>query len=67
MNRHTKQYTRIGDGVGLWCGKKLIASSPHRSANFSMEPCECGMEVQTIGCSPETDEVQEYERKNEQT
>ena len=59
--KHTKQYARTGNGVGLLCGNKLVASSPHRSVNFSIEPCECGMEVKTVGCSPDTDKIQEYE------
>ena len=61
--KHTKRYARIGDGVELWCGNRLVAKSPHRSANFSMEPCKCGMEVKTIGSSPDTDKVLEDERK----
>ena len=65
MAKHKKLYHRFGNGVGLWCGSKLIASNPdYQYVNFSVSNCpECGMEVQTTGCSPETDKVQEFERE----
>ncbi len=59
--RHTKQYA--GNDVELRCNGKLIASSTYRGTNFSLNCPKCGMEVQTIGCSPETDKVLDYERK----
>lgn len=61
--KHKKHYKSSGTGVVLLCGNKVVAESPTRNSNFSMEPCECGMEVRTIGCSPETDEVQEIKRR----
>lgn len=57
--RHKKRYKKTGNGVALMCGDKIIASSPYRNSNFSMKPCECGMTVETIGTSPETDIVKE--------
>ena len=63
MTKHKKVYSKYGNGVELRCGEELIASNPHRGANFSFDGCPiCGMEVTTIGCSPETDKVEEYTR-----
>ncbi len=62
MPRHKKVYAKYGDGVELRCGDEIIASNPYRGANFSVSGCPlCGMEVVTIGHSPDTDEVQEFE------
>lgn len=59
--RHRKRYKNIGTGVELLCGNKVIAFDDYTYlANWQVCPCpECGMDVQTIGSSPETDKVQE--------
>ena len=59
---HTKQYSRTGTGVNLFCGKELVASSPHRDCNWHMRNCpSCGYTVITTGISPDTDIVMEAE------
>lgn len=61
--RHKKQYRRIGVGVELLCGDKIVAfNDKTRFANWQISPCECGMDVQTTGDSPETDRVEEVVR-----
>lgn len=65
MIKHKKQYARKGYGVEVRCGDTLIASSSFRFTNFSLSSCpECKMEVQTVGCSPETDKVEEFDYVN---
>lgn len=61
--RHKKLYNIYGIGVGLFCGRKKIAGNLWRDVNFQISNCpKCGMEVTTIGHSPETNEAQEYQR-----
>ncbi len=58
--KHNKRYKRTGTGVDLLCGTEVIADNPYRGTNFSVYGCPiCGMEVRTIGCSPDTDRIQE--------
>ena len=58
--RHSKRYKRTGTGVELFCSGEVIADSPYRDSNFSITNCvKCGMDVITIGHSPETDKVKE--------
>ena len=63
MNRHTKQYSRYGNGVELFCDGEIIASSSNRSTNFSISSCpKCEREVCTTGHSSKTDKVKDYKR-----
>ncbi len=58
--RHSKRYKRAGVGVELLCGTKVIAfNDTTRFANWQLSPCECGVDIQTTGNSPDTDRVQE--------
>lgn len=60
--RHKKLYKKTGEGVILTCDGEIVASAPHRGTNWTIDGCSrCGMHVRTIGCSPETDKIEEYE------
>ena len=62
--QHTKRYKRVGTGVELLCGNKVVAETDKTYlCNWQLSPCPCGVEVWTIGHSPETDEVMEYRRE----
>lgn len=64
--QHKKVYKSKGNGVNLLCVNKVVADSPWRYANFSITNCiGCGMDVETIGHSPETDKVNEYSRRKQ--
>ena len=64
--KHWKSYR--GNVVTLMCGEswwnsKIVAGGNWPQANFQLSDCpECGMEVTTIGHSPDTDEIHEYAR-----
>ncbi len=58
--KHSKQYKRTGVGAELLCGKKVVAfNDKTRFVNWQLSPCECGMDVWTVGHSPETDRILE--------
>lgn len=60
--RHWKSY--YGNSVTLMCSSKVVAGGCWPQANFQLSNCPgCGMEVSTIGHSPDTDEIQEYLRE----
>ena len=62
--KHRKRYKRTGIGVELLCGSKVMAASPYRLTNWQLSPCGlCGTEVETIGCSPDTDRVHERSKR----
>ena len=61
--QHSKRYSLYEDGVQLYCGDKMIMENSHYLSNFMTSCCIfCGMEVATIGHSPDTDIVQEFAR-----
>ncbi len=62
--RHKKLYDFFGTGVVLTCGNiDIVASATGKDSNFMISNCpKCGMEVQTIGTSPETNKVMEWQR-----
>ncbi len=58
--KHTKRYKRTGTGVELLCGDKVVAENKATCfANWQLSPCECGIDVMSTGCSPDTDRVYE--------
>ncbi len=59
---HTKRYNKKGDAE-LWCGERVVAGGSFPQANFWLQPCYCGVDIQTIGTGPETDRVIETRRK----
>ena len=59
--KHSKRYKRVGIGVELLCGTRVVADNDTtRFANWSLLPCPiCDMRVWTWGHSPDTDMVEE--------